>query len=109
MFNRWRNNKWEPIALAAVFILGLTLPGCGDFMEEFNDAPVIGNHDGGMVKISFADGFGNVGAKCFGIDLVYSSRISPSDSSGRSVFVIPAHKYCVDGELSINEVKNVNG
>ena len=71
-------------------------------MEEFNDAPREGSNDAPAVIISYPDGFGNVAAKCFGPDMLYSGRVT---TEGRTMAATPNHPWCEDGVLDAFEVQ----
>lgn len=87
------------IALAVA--LSVTLVACGESAnEEYNDSGKLNNHAMPAARIAFPDGFGNLAAKCFGTDMVYSAK----NDNGRAVAVSPGHPWCEDGTLTNEEM-----
>lgn len=88
---------WAAPAVALV----LALSACGSD-EESNDAPRSEVNDKTeAATIAFPDTFGNLAVKCFGTDMVYSTR----NDTGRGVAVSPNHPWCEDGTLTPEEAE----
>lgn len=86
--------------LLAVAAAGLLIVACGSD-EESNDAPKSFNDAADAATIAFPDTFGNLAVKCFGTDMVYSTR----NDTGRGVAISPNHPWCADGALSAEEAE----
>lgn len=94
-----KNLRWAvPVLIVIVLPFGL-MTACGSD-EEANDAPRSDINDTTEAAIlAFPDTFGNLAAKCFGTDMVYSTR----NDTGRGVAISPNHPWCADGVLTRDE------
>jgi hypothetical protein len=94
-----KNLYWALPALVIV-ALPVALVACGSD-EESNDAPKSFNDTADAATVAFPDTFGNLAVKCFGTDMVYSTR----NDTGRGVAVSPNHPWCADGVLTPEEAE----
>ena len=90
-----------PVPVLVLVVLPVALfAGCGSD-EESNDAPKSFNDTADAATVAFPDTFGNLAVKCFGTDMVYSTR----NDTGRGVAVSPNHPWCADGVLTPEEAE----
>jgi hypothetical protein len=96
-----KNLTWAIPVLVLIVLPVALFAGCGSD-EESNDAPRSELNDTtAAAVIAFPDTFGNLAVKCFGPDMVYSTR----NDTGRGVAVSPNHPWCEDFVLTVEEAE----
>lgn len=87
---------WPLLAVAAG---SLALVACGED-EASNDSGRIDVPKADAFVIAIPDGYSNASARCFGTDMIYTTR----NDTGRAIAVSPNHPWCADGVLTADEM-----